>query len=170
MNEDAFGSVLLPILKELRGFLGHLVVIGGWVPELHRRLGSSEEWLVKPLGTTELDVLVGVSQDGEYSHRGLAEALAAAGFAPVAAEGASPVWERDAGVGERVEFFLDHSGPWESLSTVYTLDPDQRLGALLLSDLGVLQEESEGDAMAMGFLADFHSMIPVGCGGIGLRK
>ncbi len=52
MTDDAFGSVLVPILKELRGFLGHLVVIGGWVPELHRRFGSPDEWAVKPLGTT----------------------------------------------------------------------------------------------------------------------
>ena len=41
------------------------------------------------------------------THQELAEALAGAGFAPVGPEGASAVWGRDAGVGERVEFFLD---------------------------------------------------------------
>ena len=51
MTDDAFQSVFVPILKVLRGSLGDLVVIGGWVPELHRRLGDSGEWAVKPLGT-----------------------------------------------------------------------------------------------------------------------
>jgi hypothetical protein len=58
MNEDAFQSVLLPILRELEGVLDHLVLIGGWVPELHRRFGGSEEWRVKPLATIELDVFL----------------------------------------------------------------------------------------------------------------
>ena len=37
MNEDALQSVLLPILRELEGVMDHIVLIGGWVPELHRR-------------------------------------------------------------------------------------------------------------------------------------
>ena len=83
MTDDAFGSVLVPILKELRGFLGHLVVIGGWVPELHRPFGSSDEWAVKPLGTTEVDMLVGDAGPEGKTHQELAEALAGAGFTPV---------------------------------------------------------------------------------------
>jgi len=50
MNEDTLQSVLLPILRALEGVMDHIVLIGGWVPELHRRFGSSEEWRVKPLG------------------------------------------------------------------------------------------------------------------------
>ncbi len=84
------------------------------------------------------------------THQELAEALAGAGFAPVGTEGASAVWERDAGVGERVEFFLDHSGPWQNLSTVHTLDTDARLGGLLLSDLGILEEESVTFSVPLG--------------------
>ncbi len=150
MTDDAFGSVLVPILKELRGFLGHLVVIGGWVPELHRRFGSSDEWAVKPLGTTEVDMLVGGAGPEGNTHQELAEALVGAGFAPVGTEGASAVWERDAGVGERVEFFVDHAGPWQNLSTVHTLDTDARLGGLLLSDLGILEEESVTFSVPLG--------------------
>jgi len=30
--------------------------------------------------------------------------------------------------------------------------------------------ETEADARAMGYLADFCGMIPEGCGGIGLKK
>ncbi len=142
MTDDAFDSVLVPILRELRDYLGDLVVIGGWVPELHRRFGGTGEWVVKPLGTTEVDILMSGPDTSRDLRRFLAEALAGAGFSPVGEDDPSAVWERDTSVGERVEFFLDHTGPWSSLATVRALEPGGRLGGLLLSDLGVLRDHA----------------------------
>lgn len=142
MKEDAFQSVLLPILRELEGVMDHIVLIGGWVPELHRRFGSSEEWRVKPLGTIELDVFLRKTEEDRASVQQLARVLLEAGFKPVGEGSASAIWERDIEVGERLEFFLDHAGTWQDLSTVRTLDPESGLGAILLPDLGVLRDRS----------------------------
>ena len=38
--ENAYKSVLEPILYELRDHLSSFVIIGGWVPELYRRFGE----------------------------------------------------------------------------------------------------------------------------------
>jgi hypothetical protein len=142
MTDDAFDSVLGPILRDLRDYLGDIVVIGGWVPELHRRFGDTQEWAVKPLGTTEVDILLGGPDTSRSLPRSLAEALAEAGFSPVGENGPSAIWERDTSVGERLEFFLDHTGPWSDLTTVEALEPGSRLGGLLLSDLGFLREHA----------------------------
>jgi len=142
MNDRAFQSVLLPILRELEGVLDQLVLIGGWVPELHRCFGSAEEWRVKPLGTVELDVFLKETMKNPTFVQQLARVLVEAGFRPVGEGSASAIWERDAEVGERLEFFLDHAGTWQDLSTVRTLEPESRLGAILLGDLGVLRDRS----------------------------
>ena len=142
MTDDAFDLVLVPILRELRDHLPDLVVIGGWVPELHRRLGDTGEWAVKPLATTEVDILIGGPDASQNRPRLLAEALTEAGFSPIGEKSPSAIWERDTSVGERVEFFLDHTGPWGNLSTVEALEPGGRLGGLLLSDLGVLRDHA----------------------------
>jgi len=161
MTDDAFQSVFVPILKVLRGSLGDLVVIGGWVPELHRRLGDSGEWAVKPLGTTEVDLLVDHAEGSGKAHQDLAEALIGAGFTPVAVEGASAVWERDTKVGERVEFFIDHVGPWRSVSTVQTLEQSSRLGGLLLIGLGVLRQNSVTLSLPLGETAGTPAVAPL---------
>ncbi len=57
MNEDAFQTVLLPILRELEGVMDHIVLIGGWVPELHRRLSStSATFIPYPFRPAQSDV------------------------------------------------------------------------------------------------------------------
>ena len=38
--DDELDSVPLPVLWELREHLSHLVLIGGWVPQLHRRFSG----------------------------------------------------------------------------------------------------------------------------------
>jgi nucleotidyltransferase-like protein len=143
MMGDAFDSVLVPILWDLRDYLSDIVVIGGWVPELHRRFGDTGEWAVKPLRTTEVDILIGPAARSRDPASSMAEALAEAGFSPIGENDASAIWERDASAGERVEFFLDHAGPWRDLGTVQTFEPGSRLGGLLLSDLGVLRDHAE---------------------------
>ncbi|MHB1193454.1 MAG: hypothetical protein ACYC6F_10445 [Longimicrobiales bacterium] len=57
MTDDHFDTVLAPVLRELGPHLNGQVVIGGWVPELPPRMGQPGDWAVRPLHTTEVDVL-----------------------------------------------------------------------------------------------------------------
>ena len=142
MTDDAFDTVLVPVLRELREHLVNLVVIGGWVPELHRRFGTLRQWAVRPLRTTEVDILVPVPKVAPTDVESLAATLARAGFTPLGREGASAVWERNPTVGERIEFFVEHRGAWGTLNDVRPIEPRGRLGALGLSDVGILRERS----------------------------
>jgi hypothetical protein len=49
---------LRSVLWTLRDYLPDLVLIGGWVPHLHRRYGVFPEWGGELSLTSELDVLV----------------------------------------------------------------------------------------------------------------
>lgn len=138
MSEDPFDVVLAPVLRDLFPYLGHVVVIGGWVPALHRRFGAEGEWAIEPLRTTEVDILVEDRADG----RSLAEALEGSGFAPVGPSQPYAVWERDATIGERIEIFAEHRGPWKTLATVEALEDSLIVGALRLRGLSVLREKS----------------------------
>ena len=138
MSEDPFELVLLPVLRELLPHLGRLVLIGGWVPELHRRFGPHGDWAVKPLKTIEVDVLVAGTDEAAP----LASTLERAGFVPVGDASVSAVWERDVHAGERIEFFVARAGPWEELGRVDAIAVGTRLGGLRLSDLGVLRDRS----------------------------
>jgi hypothetical protein len=51
------GEDLRSVLRALAPYLPDVVIIGGWVPELHRRFGVAT-WRTIPSRTTELDVLV----------------------------------------------------------------------------------------------------------------
>lgn len=142
MSDDDFETVLVPILRELRGHLASLTVIGGWVPELHRRFGSLGEWAVRPLRTTEVDVLLPPLGGNAPGAASISATLAAAGFTPVTTDGPSAVWERDSVAGERIEFFVEHRGAWDSLTEIVPVERAGQLGALGLSDVGVLREHS----------------------------
>jgi hypothetical protein len=111
----------VPIIRELSPHLDEVVVIGGWVPELHRRFGPEGDWAVRPLRSVEVDVLL----SGSAGAQSIGLTLQKGGFIPVGPE-PSAVWERDVAAGERIEFFVDHEGPWKTLSTVSSLGPDRR--------------------------------------------
>jgi hypothetical protein len=137
---DGTDEAFLDVLCEFRAFLPRLVIIGGWVPELHRRWGG-RQWRVEPARTIELDVLLMSDTAGEPPDlRALSEALRGAGFRPIGELGAGAVWERDVRRGERIEFFVDHRGPWRSAMTVRRLDDESPLGGVSLPDAGVLLE------------------------------
>ena len=68
----------------LRDFLSDLVVIGGWVPQIHRQFGAVKNWRSDPVRTLELDVLVPEPLEGAES---LVDALTQAGFRPTGSEG-----------------------------------------------------------------------------------
>ena len=145
MTDDTFSEVLAPIVRVLIPHLERLIVIGGWVPELHRRFGAGDEWAVEPLRTFEVDVFVTGSEDDTP----LGTTLETAGFRPVGGP-PSAVWERDVVAGERIEFFVDHDGPWNTLSTVATVESESVLGGLRLDGLDVLRQESTTLAIPVG--------------------
>jgi hypothetical protein len=136
--ENSYSTVLLPVLRDLRSSLDRMVIIGGWVPELHRRADERARWAVEPLATIEIDILVVDFERNPDGSTSIAEHLVAAGFAPIGGQRASAVWERDISAGERIEFFLDHSASWGSLAAVRTIEAGTRLGGLPLEGLGVL--------------------------------
>jgi hypothetical protein len=137
---DESDEVIVGVLRELRSFLPRLVIIGGWVPELHRRWGGGQ-WRVEPARTIELDVLLMSDAAGEPPDPGaLTEALREAGFRPIDEGGNGAVWERDVRRGERIEFFVDHRGPWRSAMAVRRLDDEVALGGVSLPDAAVLLE------------------------------
>ena len=82
MNEGALEGVLLPILREMKEHLPRLVLIGGWVPQLHRRFGSGGGWSRDPISTIELDILLTKQAPGLGS-KPLSDTLYKAGFRPV---------------------------------------------------------------------------------------
>jgi hypothetical protein len=138
MSQD--DQVIVGVLRALVPHLRRLVVIGGWVPELHRRWGS-EDWAVAPARTIELDVLLegeGGGEDGGLEDLG--KALRAEGFAPLGDDGPAVVWARDVGLGERIEFFVDHRGPWATSMTAEVIASESGLSGVRLADATPLLE------------------------------
>jgi hypothetical protein len=139
--EDPFEGILRPILKDLKDHLPYLVLIGGWVPQLHRRFGSEEEWARDPISTFELDILLPDSPL-PGGPRVLSDTLLNAGFRPVDRNSPPAVWERDTARGERIEFFLDHVGPAKELGGVRSQVPGSGVGGLSLNGLKFLREKT----------------------------
>lgn len=139
--DDGVESLLLPVLWELREHLSHLVLIGGWVPQLHRRFSGETGWSMAPIATVELDILLSEALPGG-APRTLAETLLEAGFRPVGKSRPPAVWERDAARGERIEFFLDHRGPGAEAGKVRVSGAGDGSSGLSLEGLGFLRENS----------------------------
>jgi len=90
----ALESVLIPILRDLRNHLPRMVLIGGWVPQMHRRYGTEEGWSRDPVSTVELDLLLTDEASPEESEP-LSRTLRKIGFRPVDRDSPPAVWERD---------------------------------------------------------------------------
>lgn len=100
MTEDlGFNSLLLPILSELETHLDSLMVIGGWVPQLHLHASGGTQWEVVPLFTTEVDLLL--TGDAPSEGTTIVALLEDAGFTSVGDPVTSAIWERDIKKGER---------------------------------------------------------------------
>lgn len=139
--DDALDSVLLPVLWELREHLSHLVLIGGWVPQLHRRFSGEAGWSMAPIATLELDILLTEAVPGG-ARRTLAVTLLEAGFRPMGRGRAPAVWERDTALGERIEFFLDHVGPGRGVGKVRMSQAGEGVAGMSLDGLAFLSENS----------------------------
>ena len=96
---------LRAVLWDLRDYLPDLVLIGGWVPHLHRRYGPFTEWRGDLSLTGELDLLVG-RRIPPGDRPTLPDMLLAAGFERVSGAAGDAVWTRQADAGEMVEFLV----------------------------------------------------------------
>ncbi len=133
-------AVLRSVLWKLSAFLPDLVVLGGWVPYLHRMYGSGTEWRSEPVFTEELDLLLDPPLR-RRAGRTIAEALRETGFRPVGGGAAPAVWESSIDPGERIEFFVDHGGPASTRALVRPV-AGGGLGALSLAGLRLLRDHS----------------------------
>lgn len=130
MTED-----LRDILRVLAPYLPDIVIIGGWVPELHRRHGTAT-WRTTPARTSELDVLVGPALDPKGRPK-LRELLEGARIRP-ARPGTFPAdWVSADTETTVVEFLMARPGPAMSDSP-RQVDMQGYLGAILIDDAEVL--------------------------------
>ncbi len=137
-----FEQALRRVLWELREYLADVVIIGGWVPYLHKRYGGFKEWRSKVSRTAEIDVLVHTRVIAG-ARPTLRELLVDAGFKPDADLGEAAVWRRDDASGEVLEFLVPHTGTARQLGRVTPLREHTGVGAISLSDLEVLQEHTQ---------------------------
>jgi hypothetical protein len=110
---------LRAVLWELRDYLPDVVLIGGWVPHLHRRYGPFAEWRGDLSLTSELDLLVDrhLARAGRPS---LPEILTAADFEQAPGSTSNAVWARQAEVGELIEFLVPFAAqPRRGQATVF---------------------------------------------------
>lgn len=131
----------------LRDFLSDLVVIGGWVPQIHRQLGAVRNWRSDPVRTLELDVLVPEPLEGAES---VVDALAQAGFRPTGEAKPPATWEREGAGGERIEFFVPHTGTGRAIGATRGADKAGQLGAVSLPGLARLAECTVTVQMPLG--------------------
>lgn len=130
---------LLEILWRLRPYLTEIVVIGGWVPHLYRRFGGFRTWKAELSLTGEVDALV--SRDLPAGARPpIASLLSEAGFRPVTRVPAPAVWANNPEVGEKIEFLVDHSGPFRTVGRVQAVGEQPGLGAVALDGLWFLYQ------------------------------
>jgi hypothetical protein len=109
---------LRAVLWELHDYLPDIVLIGDWVPHLHRRYGPFPEWLGNLSLTAELDLLV-ERRLPRGDRPSLPEILAAASFEQGPGSAVNAVWARQAGAGEMIEFLVPFSGrPRRNQATV----------------------------------------------------
>jgi hypothetical protein len=101
---------LRAVLWEVRDYLPDLVLIGGWVPHLHRRYDPFPEWRGQLSLTSELDLLVDRRLPrGERPF--LPEILKEARFEQAPGSHVNAVWARSLGTGEMIEFLTPFAGP-----------------------------------------------------------
>lgn len=132
---------LLRILWELRPYLPDVVVIGGWVPHLYRRFGGFRTWKGELSLTGEVDALVApVLPAG--GRPPMATILRQAGFQPIIGGPMAAVWADKPEVGEKIEFLVDHRGPFKSVGEIRAVAQQPGLGAIALDGLWFLHRHA----------------------------
>ncbi len=145
-QRKALEAGLRRVLRALGPYLADLVLIGGWVPYLHRRYGGIERWDAELSFTSELDVLVATGRLDARERPPLADLLQQAGLRPAntshgSATGAA-VWTAADGGSTAIEFLIPHTGPLRSRNPPVAVRGQQGIAALMLTDLGILERHT----------------------------
>jgi hypothetical protein len=145
-QRKALEAGLRRVLRALGPYLADLVLIGGWVPYLHRRYGGIERWDAELSFTSELDVLVATGRLDARARPPLADLLQQAGLRPAntphgSATGAA-VWTAADGGSTAIEFLIPHTGPLRSRNPPVAVRGQQGIAALMLTDLGILERHT----------------------------
>jgi hypothetical protein len=99
------------ILWELHSYLPDIVIIGGWVPYLHRRYGWAAAWNSALSLTAEVDVLVPANLPA-HGRKSLAEILGGAGFKPTSSnDDAAAVRANDPRLGKAMRVDSPRAAP-----------------------------------------------------------
>ncbi len=142
-------ELLRSVLWTVSDFLSDLVVVGGWVPYLHRHYGSYLEWRSDPVFTEELDLLVHPPLRRSEG-RTMADALRERGLRPVGEGTVAAVWASETDPGERIEFFVEHVCPGATLASVHRVEEGGGVGALSLRGLWLLRDHSTKLSVPLG--------------------
>jgi hypothetical protein len=131
---------LFQVLLAVRPYLGHLTIIGGWVPALYKQYGGLG-WEGRVSFTTEVDVLAASSIPVEGGES-LENRLRAANFLPKQETGPSATWTQQDANGGEIEFLGPHTGPASTLGETERLLSHGQVGSIRLADLGILANHS----------------------------
>lgn len=148
----ALEASLHRVLRILQPYLGELVLIGGWVPYLHRQYGNVHAWNAELSLTSELDVLVTERVSQSAGRPPLAALLAAAGLEPETphqqdkTERLRPnnaaVWTGSHATGEAIEFLVAHTGRFRRTSAPVPVPGQPGIAAIMLTDLALLERHT----------------------------
>lgn len=174
-QREALEAGLRRVLRAFAPYLADLVLVGGWVPYLHRRYAGIERWDAGLSFTSELDVLVATGRLDARERPPLADLLRQAGLRPAStprgsATGAA-VWTAADGGSTAIEFLVPHTGPLRSRNPPVAVRGQLGIAALMLTDLGILErhtmflhvplEERAGTALQDGSGSDNRASVRV---------
>ncbi len=121
----------------MRGYLPDLVLIGGWVPYLHRQYGPFPDWRGDLSLTRELDLLVDRRLD-RGARPTLPDVLKAANFRQGPGSAVNAVWAREADDGELIEFLVPFAGRTRRDQTTVAIQEQPGLAAIPLQYVDLL--------------------------------
>ena len=136
-EEERLESRLRDVLEVLRPYLVDLVLVGGWVPALHRRYGGLAGWTSKLSFTSEADVTVAGGSLARGDRAPLAELLTRSGLRPVGDATGAAVWTHADG-GEALEFLTSHHGPFRASTMAVAVGGQPGITAIMLPDIELL--------------------------------
>jgi hypothetical protein len=125
------------VLEVLRPYLPDIILIGGWVPDLHRRYGALSGWRSKLSFTSELDVLIADGALPCGDRPTLMELLIRGDLRPVGDVTGAAVWTHPDG-GDALEFLVPHRGPFRPSTNAVAVTGQPGVKAIMLPDIGFL--------------------------------
>jgi hypothetical protein len=141
-DRSTFERGLQRVISVLAPYAEEIVIIGGWVPYLHRAFGDLPNWSGRLSMTREVDVLVprALPPAGRDT---IARVLRSAGFVAVAETGNAAVWASDVQQGEKIEFLVPHAGTARTVGTIVGVLQQPGVGAIALDRLDLLQRHTQ---------------------------